>query len=331
MPPFDNGPQSHERYDEGWAAHLADASTRLFREDAFGDPLHMGIWLARNLDYVTSKVYVRLLPAINANALVPDDTSIPEWIETVTTTQFDSVGMAKVIANYADDLPRVDVRGAEKTVQVKTIGDSYGYNVNELRASRATGVGLDQRKADTARRAIELKIAQIKLTGDADYGLFGLFTHPNIPEAILPVLGDWTTLTGDQIYQNMLYLVGSYQTQNKGVHVANFLELAPKAYFAASTKIMTGPVLMTPLAMFNQAFPAITVEMIWELQGAGTNGKDLALLYERNVDNISHMYVMPFTQLPPEARNLEIVVDCMARSGGVQIFYPLSLLKALTT
>ena len=76
-------------------------------------------------------------------------------------------------------------------MQVKTIGDSYGYNVNELRASRATGVGLDQRKADTARRAIDLKIAQIKLIGDPLFGLFGLFTHPNIPEAILPVLGDW--------------------------------------------------------------------------------------------------------------------------------------------
>ena len=331
MPPFDNGPQNHERYDESWAAHLAEVSARMFREDAYGDPLHMGIWLARNLDYVTSKVYVRQLPAINADRLVPDDTSIPEWIETVTTTQFDSVGLAKVIANYADDLPRVDVRGAEKTVAVKTIGDSYGYNVNEIRASRATGVGLDQRKADTARRAIELKIAQVKLTGDAIYGLFGLFTHPNIPEAILPTLGDWTTLTGDQIYANLLYLAGAYQTQTKGVHTANFLELAPKAYFAASTKFVTSPTPATPLALFSANFPAITTEMIWELAGAGTGGKDLALLYDRNVDNISHMYVMPFTQLPPEARNLEIVVDCMARTGGVQIFYPLSLLKAMTT
>lgn len=329
--PLDNV-SNHERFDENWAAHLADAATRLFREDAFGDPMHMGIWLARNLDYVTSKVYTRLLPAINADRLVPDDTSIPEWIETVTSTMFDSVGMAKVIANYADDLPRVDVRGAEKMVQVKTIGDSYGYNVNELRASRATGVGLDQRKADTARRAIDLKIAQIKLIGDPLFGLFGLFTHPNIPEAILPTLGDWTALTGDQIYANLLSLAGAYQTQTRGVHVANFLELAPKAYFAASTKFVSGPAPITPLALFQQNFPTITVEMIWELQGAGTNGtKDLALLYERNTDNLSHMYVMPFTQLPPEARNLEIVVDCMARSGGVQIFYPLSLLKAMTT
>jgi len=59
--------------------------------------------------------------------------------------------------------------------------------------------------------------------------------------------------------------------------------------------------------------------------------KDLGLLYERSADNISHTYVMPFTQLPPEARNLEIVTDCIARSGGVSIFYPLALLSAVTT
>jgi len=304
---------------------------KLFREDAIGDSATIGIWLARQLDYVSSKVYQRQLPAINADRLVPDDTSVPEWVETVTTLQYDAVGMAKVIANYADDLPRVDVRGAAKLTSVKTIGDSYGYNVNELRASRATGAGLDQRKADTARRAIDLKIAQIKLVGDTNYGLYGLFNNPNIPEAILPVLGDWTTLTGDQILQNMIFMASTYTSQNLGVHLANYLELAPKAYLAASTKLVTAATPMTALERFNNAYPAITVELIWELQQAGTANKDMALLYERNADNLAHLYVMPFTQLPPEARNLEIVVDCMARSGGVQVYYPLALLKAMTT
>lgn len=328
--PLDSA-DTHERYDENWARILTDASAKLFREDALADSLTTGLWLARQLDYITSKVYTRLLPAINADRLVPDDTSIPEWIETVSTMQYDAVGMAKVIANYADDLPRVDVRGAVRSVPVKTIGDSYGYNVNELRASRATGIGLDQRKADTARRAIDLKIAAIKLIGDADYGLFGLFTHPNIPEVVLPHLGDWGALTGDQIFENLVFYAAAYQQQNLGVHVANYLELAPKAYIAATTKFITSATPITALTAFTNTMPGITPEMIWELTGSGTGGKDMALLYERNADNISHMYVMPFTQLPPEPRNLEIVVDCMARSGGVQIFYPLALLKAVTT
>jgi hypothetical protein len=328
--PLDNA-QSHVRFDESWLDGIMPFVSTKLREDALGDSTTVGIWLARQLDYVSSKVYTRQLPAINADRLVPDDTAAPEWIETITTMRYDAVGMAKVISNYADDLPRVDVRGAATSTAVKTIGDSYGYNVNELRASRATGVGLDQRKADTARRAIDLKIAQIKLVGDPAYGLFGLFNHPNIPVAVLPVVGDWTTLTGDQIYQNLVFLAATYAQQNLGVHQANVLCLAPKAYIAATTKMITAATPMTPLERFRNAFPTIVPEMIWELQGASTAGKDIALLYERNVDNIAHLYIMPFTQLPPDARNLEIVVDCMARSGGVQVYYPLALLSALTT
>lgn len=305
-----------------------------FREDvAITDVANTGMWLARQLDYVKARTYDRLFPLMNASRLVPDSTDVPEWAETITIRMFDPVGMAKVISNYADDLPRVDIRGADKTVTVKTIGDSYGYNVNELRASRATGVGLDQRKSDMARRAIELKINSIKLQGDATYGLYGLFNNPNVPEQVLPTLGDWTGLTGAQIYANMVAMYSGYISQNNGVHVPNFLSLAPKAYVAATSNFVTGPggLPITPMSLFTSNFPGITVENVWELQAAGPSGKDWALLQERSPDNYAHEYVMPFTQLPPEARNLEIITDCLARTGGVQIYYPLALLGARTT
>lgn len=324
------GPQEHMHYDDADVVVLQNSSMikQVVREDADV------IFLARQLDYVRAQTYDRQLPATNADAMVPDDTSVPEWAETVTQYAYDAVGMAKVIANYADDLPRADVRAISRSVTVRTLGDSYGYNVNELRASRAVGTGLDARKAAAARRAMDLKIMSIKLVGDPSFGLNGLFTNPNIPEQVLPTTGDWATLTGDQILANLSAWVVGYQNQTKGTHSPTHLELAPKAYNAASQKFITasgGTVPVTPLQWFRANYPSITVENIWELAGAGTSGKDLGLLYERNSENISHMYVMPFTQLPPEARNLEIVTDCMARSGGVNIFYPLALLKAMTT
>src|SRR3954471_15395891 len=195
---------THENYSETDYRAIVGAIPKLFREDAsaitLSDYNQYGIWFARQLDYIKTKVYERLYPAMNANRLVPDATDVPEWAETITVRAFTNVGMAKVISNYADDLPRADVMGSQRTVIVKTLGDSYGYNVNELRASKATGVGLDARKAEAARRAMDLKIATIKLRGDSDFGLFGLFNHPNITEFIFPTPGDWSGLTGDQIY-----------------------------------------------------------------------------------------------------------------------------------
>lgn len=299
-----------------------------FREDADV------IFLARQLDYVKAQTYDRQLPAMNADRLVPDDTSVPEWAETVTQYAYDAVGMAKVIANYADDLPRADVRATSRQVTVRTLGDSYGYNVNELRASRATGAGLDTRKANAARRAMDLKIAAIKLVGDSVYGLYGLLNNPNIPTVVMTTPGDWAGLTGDQILTNLQNWVVAYQNQTKGTHNPTNLALAPKAYNAASSKFITasgGTVPVTPLQWFRGNYPNIAVDNYWEMTGSGAGGKDLGLLYEASPDNFSHMYVMPFTQLPPEARNLEIVTDCIARSGGVNVYYPLALLNALTT
>jgi hypothetical protein len=80
------------------------------------------IFLARQLDYVRAQTYDRQLPATNADALVPDDTSIPEYAESVTQYAYDMVGMAKVISNYADDLPRADVRSTSRSVSVRTLG-----------------------------------------------------------------------------------------------------------------------------------------------------------------------------------------------------------------
>lgn len=322
-------------FDEADYVAAVEFVVKHFHEDqAFANT--SGIWLAQQLTYIKSQTYDRLYPAMNADRLVPDATDVPEWVENVTIRMFDMVGMAKIVSNYADDLPRADVTGAGKTVEVKTIGDSYGYNVNELRASRATGMGLDQRKADAARRAVDLKIASIKLKGDIDFGLYGLFTHPNIPEFVFPNPGDWSGLTGTQIYANLVAMVSAYITQNLGVHTANYLELATKAYVAATTQFVTGPggLPISALGLFQSNYPGITVENIWECTGAGQGahtGEDVALLYERNIMNLSHEYVMPFSQLPPEARNLEIVIDCLARSAGVSVYYPLALLKGYTT
>ena len=51
------------------------------------------------------------------------------------------------------DLPRADVKGKPTTAYVKSVGDSYGYSVQEMRASRLAGKSLDVRKAEAARYA----------------------------------------------------------------------------------------------------------------------------------------------------------------------------------
>jgi hypothetical protein len=287
-----------------------------------------GIFLARQLDYVKARVYEAKLPPLTGLQLVPQTSEVPEWAATFTYQTFTAVGMAKVIANYADDLPRADVKGVSATGTVKDIGDSYGYNIAELRASSATGENLPQRKANAARRAIDLKLNQIALIGEPAYGLYGLTTHPNI--GLTVIAGDWANVatTADAILLDLDSLWNAVRTQSHGLHTPNRIALPSLAYGAASSKRLTDALGETAMTFFIKKHPGFEFFEAPELETAGTGGVSLAIMYEYSPENLSMEVPMPFNQLPAQARNLELVVDCLARAAGVVVYYPLALTKA---
>ena len=94
------------------------------REDA-------GLWIAKQLEFVRTKIYEEPKIANELVAAIPRSNDVPEWAETFTYRVSDEVGIAKVIADYADDLPRVDLTGTPKTISIKALGDSFGYNIRE--------------------------------------------------------------------------------------------------------------------------------------------------------------------------------------------------------
>ena len=124
------------------------------------------VFFARELDQVKAKTYDRQYPELSALSCFPITSEVNEGAETTTYYSYDITGMASIINNYATDLPRVDVRGDSHTASIKSIGDSYGYNVQEMRASRLAGKSLDARKGAAARRASDYLINKIAFAGD---------------------------------------------------------------------------------------------------------------------------------------------------------------------
>jgi hypothetical protein len=61
---------------------------------------------------------------------------------------------------------------------------------------------------------------------------------------------------------------------------------------------------------------------------SNVGGAQLIIMGEFTDENIRFEMVMPFNQLPPQERNLEAVVPCMARTGGVNCDYPLAFLSS---
>ena len=94
------------------------------------------VFFARELDYIKAKSYDKQYPELNGIHIFPVTHEAPEGAETLTFYSYDKTGLASVISNYATDLPRVDIKGKPSTVQIRSIGASYGYSVQEMRASR---------------------------------------------------------------------------------------------------------------------------------------------------------------------------------------------------
>ena len=106
--------------------------------------------------------------------------------ETVTYYSYDKVGLAKIISNYATDLPRADVKGKPTTAIIKSLGASYGYSIQEMRASAMAGKSLDTRKAESARYQIDYLNNKIAWNGDEETGLRGVLSKDtDVPLYIL--------------------------------------------------------------------------------------------------------------------------------------------------
>lgn len=321
---------AHEHYDEADmpAINQVTAAAR----SALGESLRedASALFGRLLDYVRSKIYTTQRPPMRAFDMIPVTSETPAWAETITTRSYDLVGVAKIISNYADDLPRADVKGGETTTRVKDVGDSYGYNVQELRAAEATGTPLIARKGDAARRAVDIKVAQLAMVGEAQYNLYGLLTHPNIGTTT-GLNGDWTNVatTDAEVLQDMFTLAEAIPSQSSDIHRATMLALAPEDYTQLTIRFVADSGGKTILQVFKEQYPEITVMRVVELKGAGPGGTTNGVVVaERSPENYAFEIPMPFNQLPAQARNLELVVPCLARVAGLQVYYPLALTKA---
>jgi hypothetical protein len=291
------------------------------------------VFFARQLEHIRSQTYDIKRANLSALNLMPVDTSIPEGASTITYRQFDTVGMAKVIANYANDLPRADVVGKEFTSPIRSIGNAYGYSTHDIRAAAFAGVPLSAKRASAAKRAHDEKINALAFSGDTEHGLPGLLTNANIPSVTLAADGTgssktFASKTADKIVRDISALINTIITQSKGIHAATEVWMPISQFALISTTQNSVASDTTVLAFLKSVFPGVTFRGVIELSGAGASGTDRMIALENSMDNWQLNIPMMFRQYAPEREALDFTVACESRFGGVTIEYPLAFAQA---
>lgn len=292
----------------------------------------LGFYISQ-LAQVEPRIYATKYPNINFQELIPVDSSIPEWVDSVDYISYDAVTMGKFVGANADDLPNVALKAKKDSVPVGYAGNSFEYSLDELRKSQHLNMPIDTTMAAAARRGAEEHMQRVAYFGDADRGMHGLFNHPNVTSDATSAL-DWTdaSTTGKMILDEINGMIGDVWEQSKGVHVPNTMVLAANRWTYLATTMATEyapdktllEILQSQNLYTRMTGQPMNIVPRFQLEGAGASGKDRIMIYEKNPENLVMYIPMFWRPAAPQPRDLKIKVPAEYKTSGTEFRYPMS-------
>lgn len=294
------------------------------------------VMFARELEYVYAKTYDILYPGLKARQLIPVNTEVPTGADTHTYEQYNRVGQAKEVDDYAEDFPTVEVLGAQFTGKIVSLGDSYQYSTQDMRNAAMAKKPLDQMKASAARLAMEEKLERIAAVGSSARGITGLLNAPNVTDVASLPAGQWDTLLATPSDANMIalqgdvaYLAKKIWTDSKTVHGNSGLTLlCDTVTYAGLQNTPQSPTFkdQSIAAFLLRTVPALSNIDFWlQCDTSLSSGRQI-MLYEKSPDCQELVIPQEFEQLPPQLKGMAFKIFCHMRTAGVSFRRPLSAL-----
>lgn len=260
--------------------------------------------------------------------LIPYDTSVPSGAQSVKHRVVTEIGHADWVDHNASDLPYVDVKVDEFTVEPKLLGAKYGYSIEELEASAMNPtVRLDAELKESAINAVKRKHAEAAAVGSVKHGREGFINSSNVP-LVSPVTGNWTTTaTQDEIVEDFQKLFFSIESATLQNHRADTVLLATELYdalerpYGDNKNYTIRKWLLENLK--DRGLSEIRKYSRLDLANAGGNGPR-AMAYKKDKKVVKYFPVVGFRELPPQKKDLNTNVPCYGKSGFTNFRLPLA-------
>lgn len=289
-------------------------------------------FLERELTQLRAKLFEVQYPDNLAMSFVPLATDIATDADTYSTPVLDRTGKAQIIGNGVSDLPRIDVHKDEILGKVRPIGASFGFDVFELRKAARLGIPLEMWKARAARAAVDFEVDQMLAFGkttsqpSADPGTTGLCNNADVTVKTDEFTVWAATDTSDALLAELSKPATFMSTvvQNKSSLMPDTMLLAPSMFNIIANKPVGNVSDMTVLKWFLANNPWIKQIAAWhKLETANAGGSaQRAIVYKRDPMVLEGVVPIQFEQLPPQARGIELITNCVARAGGTKVYHP---------
>lgn len=298
------------------------AGSPMIREDGLRLDAGETALLTQQLESMMTELFNTEYAELKTRRFFPVDNSQPNGARTVAYRQYDKAGKAKIIANYGDDLPLVNVQGRKHITPVVGLGAGYELSIQDLRAAAMAGVPLDTMMAETARVAIEQGIDELAAVGDADAGIEGFLNHSNIPVVTTPT-GTWSTASPDEIIADVEELWASIPLATLQLHFPNTLLVDPVSWKHMNKRLTDSSISVKKYLLEN--LEGLTgIDQWHRLQTAGAAGVSRIMAYQKAPRTGRILIPQEFESFPPQERNLSFQVPCHARCAGAMVPFPLA-------
>lgn len=241
------------------------------------EQLTMSLAKVTNRAYPTLK-YGQLMPVINLQGY--------DWENEVEILEYDSFGIATVLADSANDGGLVGVVARRQKYSIKTISDFVRIPWLQIQQSQAKDIPLDSKHAAALVYGMEKKNNSIAYDGDPEYGLQGLFTSQ------LPRMNAATTFAGvsgttaeDKSRARIDILNNAVTTvlqNSSGMWVPTTIAMPSTQIQLLSNDVFSSGIGKSTLTVFleNQALLGQITEVVVDdtLIGKGENGTDAMLI-----------------------------------------------------
>lgn len=301
-------------------------------------------YFLRQLEFVDQQAYKRRFPSLIARQVIPTFISVAEWAQVYTWREWTPNGGAKFMQNASDDLPSVDVTGAEFSQVIKDCGNSYQYTFKEIKASAATGVALDGMRAETSRTAVEQLLDQTLAIGGTVAGQGKLQGILSLDSTSLPAssrvgtytLGtkaaggtSWGTLaapkaTGQEAANDVIGMCSKIVEDTKGIWSSlNVVLPIPQYNYLASTRLNAINDTTALEFCLKSGFVA-GIKPWYMCTGAGSGAVDRMAAFPSDPMVVGGIVPMEWTPQAPVIKNLAYIVNCVASCGGVVCRFPVA-------
>lgn len=284
-------------------------------------------------------------PELVFRQLAPLQEGLSPGTETYQWEEIDVTGMAKVIANYGDDLPNVAHYIKSNRGIIRSIGAATEYTKQDVRRvieARRQGRGavLDVDRVAQVREMIERKKDYIAAYGDTTYSLPGVLKNSNVTvvSAAAPASGsskrwDGVDKIGTEMLKDLRAGLTAIRTTSKGIHRATAVIMPIEFAEAISMKplITSSENQITVLEQFtrSQADMGYPVRIIpWQrCSTADANGTGPRVMFLEISPRVLRLVEpLDFEADAPQRVSLTFKIPCESRYGGIFFKRPLGAL-----